>query len=88
MKPTLIKAVAKGIRSARTGQRMSQEELAHKSGLDRTYISGVERGIRNITLCSLEQILSALNIDPIEFFISALKHMDIEKQSPTSSDGK
>lgn len=51
---------------------LSQEELAFQCGLHRTYISGVERGIRNPTVVVLEQIAEALEIptarllDPIE----------------------
>jgi transcriptional regulator with XRE-family HTH domain len=52
---------------------MSQEELAHISGLDRTYISGVERGIRNITLESLEQIIKALGIHNSDFFKAVIE---------------
>ena len=47
---------------------MSQEILADKADLDRTYISGIERGVRNITLDSLEQIINALDVDIASFF--------------------
>lgn len=40
----------------------SQEELAAKAGLHRTYISGIERGVRNPTLVIVEQIANALNV--------------------------
>ena len=42
---------------------LSQEQLAFEAGLHRTYISGVERGIRNPTVTVLEQIAMALNIE-------------------------
>ena len=42
---------------------ISQEELAHRCGLHRTYIGAIERGERNITLSSLEIIASTLDID-------------------------
>lgn len=41
---------------------MSQEALSFRSGLDRTYISGVERGTRNATLASMQRIAEALSV--------------------------
>ena len=68
MEKKLVVAVAVAIKYIRKSRDMSQEILAEKSGLDRTYISGVERGLRNITLDSLEQIINALDVDVKEFF--------------------
>ena len=65
----LVQAVAATVRHFRKNSNLSQEELAAKADLDRTYISGVERGVRNITLDSLEQIINALNVDIKTFFI-------------------
>lgn len=48
---------------------ITQEELAHRCGLHRTYIGAIERGERNITLNSLEIIASTLNVD-IETLLS------------------
>ena len=41
---------------------MSQEELAFRSGLHRTYISGIERGVRNPTVLVLERPAEALGV--------------------------
>lgn len=71
MQKTLVDSIALAIRHFRKAQNLSQEELADRSSLDRTYISGVERGVRNITLESLEQIITALRITPSEFFTMA-----------------
>jgi transcriptional regulator with XRE-family HTH domain len=55
---------------------MSQEDLADKADLDRTYISGVERGVRNITLDSLERIVNAFEIDLQTFFTKLLEEIN------------
>jgi transcriptional regulator with XRE-family HTH domain len=47
---------------------MSQEALAESSNLHRTYISGVERGIRNPSLQSLDRIAKGLGVGLAEFF--------------------
>lgn len=45
---------------------ISQEELAHRAGLDRTYVSSCERGRRNISLQAIIQIADALGVAPAE----------------------
>lgn len=50
----------RAVRRVRLSSGLSQEELAAKAGLDRTYISGVERGVRNATLQTAERIAQAL----------------------------
>ncbi len=68
MERKLVQAVALTIRYFRKLANISQEDLADKANLDRTYISGIERGIRNITLDSLEPVIHALNVDIQIFF--------------------
>jgi transcriptional regulator with XRE-family HTH domain len=48
--------------SSRLG--ISQEELAFRSGLHRTYVSGVERGIRNPTVVIVKRLAIALEVEP------------------------
>jgi transcriptional regulator with XRE-family HTH domain len=54
--------VGLNVRKFRGELGLSQEELAFEAGLHRTYISGVERGIRNPTVTVLEQIARALDV--------------------------
>ncbi|MCK4348013.1 MAG: helix-turn-helix transcriptional regulator [Thermoplasmatales archaeon] len=72
MAKQLVNGVASTIKNLRKSSNISQEELADKAGLDRTYISGVERGVRNITLESLESIIYALEIS-LPAFLDELK---------------
>ena len=51
------------IRLLRKEKGLSQEDLAFKCGLDRTYIGGVERGERNVGLINIIRIANALDLD-------------------------
>jgi transcriptional regulator with XRE-family HTH domain len=50
------------LRSRRAKLGVSQEEFADPCDLDRTYVGGIERGERNISLVNLEKLAKALNI--------------------------
>ncbi len=50
------------VRELRAEKAISQEELAALTELDRTYISGIERGKRNLSLKNILKIASALNV--------------------------
>lgn len=51
------------IRAARIAVGLTQEDLAHESDIDRSYIGGVERGERNLTFTMLCKIARALRCD-------------------------
>lgn len=65
---TIQRQVGLNVRKLREKRGWSQEELAHRSHLHRTYISGVERGVRNPTIAVLEEIAAALGVSPAKFF--------------------
>jgi transcriptional regulator with XRE-family HTH domain len=56
--------VGQNVRRMRQAKVMSQEQLAFASDLHRTYVSGVERGIRNPTVVILGRIATALEVTP------------------------
>jgi transcriptional regulator with XRE-family HTH domain len=57
------KRVGGNVRRLREKQGISQEELADRAALHRTYISGVERGVRNPTILVLEKVADALGVE-------------------------
>lgn len=58
----ILIALGKLIKSKRKDRGLSQEELGFLANLDRTYISGLERGIRNPSLTALVSLADGLNI--------------------------
>lgn len=59
---TLLEAVCKSVHERREMLGISQEELAHRAGLHRTYISDIERGARNPSLKTLTRLADALEL--------------------------
>ena len=59
---------ATNLRHFRKEQGLTQEELAEKSGLHRTYIGGIEQERINLSLKNIETVAKALEIDPAYFF--------------------
>jgi len=55
------------LRERRLALGLSQEEFADRCGLDRTYISGIERGRRNVGLRNLHLIATALDLTVSQF---------------------
>ncbi len=56
------------VREIRKEKELSQEELAHKADLHRTYIGMIERAEKNITLLNIEKIATALEVNIKELF--------------------
>jgi transcriptional regulator with XRE-family HTH domain len=57
-----------GVRAERKARGYSQEAFADHIGVDRSYMGGVERGERNLSLTNIMRILSGLEMRPSEFF--------------------
>ena len=65
--------LAQNVRAARHALAMSQEELAHEAGIDRTYASQIERGIGNPSLRVIFAIAQALEVDLSELLSAKTK---------------
>lgn len=63
-------AFGKKLRSIRTSSQLSQEKLAELADLDRTYISDIELGKRNISLVNICRLASALQVKMATLFDS------------------
>lgn len=62
--PTNIRVLfGERVRKLRQKRKWSQEKLAEESGLDPTYISGIERGKRNLGLENIGKLARALKVD-------------------------
>lgn len=63
-----LKNLGSRIRRMRTEKSISQEELADRAGVHRTYVGMIERGEKNITVLSAEKIAAALGVSISELF--------------------
>ena len=69
------KAFGRHVQALRHRLRITQEEVAHRAGLHVTYISGIERGVRNPSLKNIKAVAQALEVPTGELF-------DFEKRPP------
>ncbi|HEV3226158.1 MAG TPA: helix-turn-helix transcriptional regulator [Acidimicrobiales bacterium] len=65
MNDELLRRVGANLRRMRLQQGLSQEEFAEMLDVHRTYVGGLERGERNLTLRSLERLAARLDLDPL-----------------------
>lgn len=66
LKQNILIKFGEQVRKIRKEKNLSQEELAHKADLHRTYIGMIERAEKNITLLNIEKIANALEVTIIE----------------------
>ncbi len=78
------KVFGQNVRRLRKRRGFSQEELAERAGLHRTYIGSVERGERNISLENIVALARALGVSLAELVEGVVSPLDMEGQS---SDG-
>lgn len=62
MSKTILEKFGQRVKEERLHQGFSQEKLASKAGVHRTYIGMIERAEKNITLANIEKIAKALNV--------------------------
>jgi len=68
MSKRVLQAFGRRVRQLRSERGWSQERLAEECGLHRTYVGGIERGERNVSLVNIEKIASALGVSIAELF--------------------
>jgi transcriptional regulator with XRE-family HTH domain len=61
-------AFGERVRKLRDERGWSQEALAEKAGIHRTYIGGIERGLRNVALVNIERIAKAFDLSLSKLF--------------------
>ena len=66
-----LAALGRAIRDMRKAQKTSQEELAHRSNIDRSHMGRIERGERNVTALNLLRLADALKVPPSAIFLEA-----------------
>lgn len=69
MSEDVRRLVGSNLRRLRFAIGISQAELAARMGVDRAYISGLERGQRNVTILSLWHVAQALDVKIGDFFV-------------------
>lgn len=65
MSSALALRLGRNLQTVRRARGLSQEQFAEHLGVHRTYMGGLERGERNLTLASLERLAAALEVDPL-----------------------
>jgi DNA-binding XRE family transcriptional regulator len=74
MEGDLQRTLGRNLRAYRKAHDLSQETFAEIMGVHRTYMGGVERGERNLTLRSLERIAGRIKIDPLDLLRPSEDH--------------
>ena len=86
-------AFGKAMQALRKAKGLSQEKFGFEVGLDRTYISGIERGVRNPLLKNIVKIAKALGVTPAKLLNDTEDHVPVRlggrmKPGRAGSQGK
>ncbi|GAA4515142.1 MAG: helix-turn-helix domain-containing protein [Galactobacter sp.] len=76
----LRRRLGANLRRQRRHWSLSQEALAHRVGLSPRYVAGIERGERNLTLDTLDEVAGHLGLDPVELISGTLRDELPEEQ--------
>lgn len=71
----LLTCLGAAIQRRRAGMKLSQQQVADGAGLHRTYMCDIEKGARNITLASLENIAGAMHTTSAALLLDAYDQM-------------
>jgi len=69
MEREILETFGYHLKKIRKRKGLSQEDLAFACGLDRTYISGIERGKRNVSLINICKISRSLELEPYQLLL-------------------
>ena len=83
----ISKRVGLLVRAHRKALGWSQEELAHRAGLHRTFVSSIERGTKNATIASLHNVAKAMGLTVSEL-LDGLTQSDHEDPKTISRRGR
>ncbi len=64
---------ARNLRKARHSKGLSQEGLAYEAGIDRTYVSALERGVYGATIDMVEKLAAVLDMEPSSLLQRSVK---------------
>jgi transcriptional regulator with XRE-family HTH domain len=71
MEGDLQRVLGENLRAYREAEKLTQEAFAIAIGFHRTYLGGLERGERNLTLKAVEKIAARLDLEPLDLLESA-----------------
>jgi len=67
-KPDVLERFGTAVKFSREELGLTQEDLAEKAGIHRTYLSDIERGTRNLSLINIEKLAAALTMSMSDIF--------------------